>query len=223
MINKYNDWQNKNKHSGTLLLYMRTVSQKALGKCKQDGGRCNHVFSLIFRLLVSVGYRYTPYALYLLLVTLVETYNRVRMPVLKERERKTKDQLKAVFAYIRRKRDKEQQALAEIRAREEEEKKRKREEEKKKETVEDVKKEIEKCEAKLEELKQEKHRLFQQFKRVLNEEETKRQQEREAATLAAQHHHPSMHMHGTKAFGHHIPGQLEQKKQPGTPTGPGRV
>ena len=115
------------------------------------------------------------------------------MPILLERERQTKDQLKAVFAYIRKKRDKEQQALAEIRAKEEEEKRRKREEEKKKETVEDVKREIDKYEAKLEELKQEKHSLFQQFKRVLYEEDTKKRREREAAALAAQHQVPQPH------------------------------
>ena len=64
------------------------------------------------------------------------------MPVLIERTRPPKAQLRAVHAYIRRQREKGKQALAESKAKEEEEKQRKKEEEKKKETVEDVKKEI---------------------------------------------------------------------------------
>ena len=105
------------------------------------------------------------------------------MPVLIERTRPTKDQLRAVYAYIRRQREKGKQALAESKAKEEEEKQRKREQEKKKETVEDVKKEIAKLEAKLEELKQKKHDLFSQFKKALNyEDEIRKQQELQAAS-----------------------------------------
>ena len=109
------------------------------------------------------------------------------MPVLLERTRPTKDQLRAVHAYIRRQREKGKQALAESKAKEEEEKQRKREEEKKKETVEDVKKEIAELEAKLEQLKQKKHELFSQFKKALNYEEMKRQQETQAALKASAH------------------------------------
>ena len=108
------------------------------------------------------------------------------MPVLIERTRPTKDQLRAVYAYIRRQREKGKQALAESKAKEEEEKQRKREQEKKKETVEDVKKEIAKLEAKLEELKQKKHDLFSQFKKALNyEDEIRKQQELQAVRAAA--------------------------------------
>ena len=108
------------------------------------------------------------------------------MPVLIERTRPTNDQLRAVYAYIRRQREKGKQALAESKAKEEEEKQRKREQEKKKETVEDVKKEIAKLEAKLEELKQKKHDLFSQFKKALNyEDEIRKQQELQAVRAAA--------------------------------------
>ena len=108
------------------------------------------------------------------------------MPVLIERTRPPKAQLRAVHAYIRRQREKGKQALAESKAKEEEEKQRKKEEEKKKETVEDVKKEIAELEAKLEQLKQKKHDLFSQFKRALNyENELKRQQENQAALKAS--------------------------------------
>lgn len=110
------------------------------------------------------------------------------MPVLLERARPTKDQLRAVHAYIRRQREKGKQALAESKAKEEEEKQRKREEEKKKETVEDVKKEIVELEAKLEELKQKKHELFSQFKKALNyENEMKKQQETQASLKVSAH------------------------------------
>ena len=110
------------------------------------------------------------------------------MPVLLERSRPTKDQQRAVHAYIRRQREKGKQALAESKAKEEEEKQRKKEEEKKKETVEDVKKEIAELEAKLEQLKQKKHELFSQFKRALNyENEMKKQQENQATLKAAVH------------------------------------
>lgn len=115
------------------------------------------------------------------------------MPVLIERERPSKQQLKAVQAYIVRRRLKERQALEESRAKEEAEKQRKREEDKKKETVEDVKMEISKLEAKLESLKNEKHQLFLQLKKVLNEDEEKRQKERQAtAMMPPQHPHPLM-------------------------------
>ena len=97
------------------------------------------------------------------------------MPVLLERTRPTRHQLTAVYAYIRRKREKGKQALAESRAKEEEEKQRRREEEKKKETVDDVRKEIAALEAKLCKLKREKHELFLQFKKALNEDEMKKQ------------------------------------------------
>lgn len=108
------------------------------------------------------------------------------MPVLLERSRPTKDQQRAVHAYIRRQREKGKQALAESRAKEEEEKQRKKEEEKKKETVEDVKKEIAELESKLEQLKQKKHELFSQFKRALNyENEMKKQQENQASLKAS--------------------------------------
>ena len=108
------------------------------------------------------------------------------MPVLLERSRPTKDQQRAVHAYIRRQREKGKQALAESKAKEEEEKQRKKEEEKKKETVEDVKKEIAELESKLEQLKQKKHELFSQFKRALNyENEMKKQQENQASLKAS--------------------------------------
>lgn len=110
------------------------------------------------------------------------------MPVLLERTRPTKAQLRAVHAYIRRQREKGKQALAESKAKEEEEKQRKKEEEKKKETVEDVKKEIAELEAKLEQLKQKKHDLFSQFKRALNyENELKKQQESPVALKSSVH------------------------------------
>lgn len=110
------------------------------------------------------------------------------MPVLLERTRPSKDQLKALYAYIRRQREKGKQALAESKAKEEEEKQRKREEEKKKETVEDVKKEIAELEAKLERLKQQKHDLFNQFKKALNyEDEIRKQQEMQAMKAASVH------------------------------------
>jgi len=108
------------------------------------------------------------------------------MPVLLERSRPTKDQQRAVHAYIRRQREKGKQALAESKAKEEEEKQRKKEEEKKKETVEDVKKEIAELESKLEQLKEKKHELFSQFKRALNyENEMKKQQENQASLKAS--------------------------------------
>ena len=108
------------------------------------------------------------------------------MPVLLERKRPTKDQQRAVHAYIRRQREKGKQALAESKAKEEEEKQRKKEEEKKKETVEDVKKEIAELESKLEQLKEKKHELFSQFKRALNyENEMKKQQENQASLKAS--------------------------------------
>lgn len=108
------------------------------------------------------------------------------MPVLLERSRPTKDQQRAVHAYIRRQREKGKQALAESKAKEEEEKQRKKEEEKKKETVEDVKKEIAELELKLEQLKEKKHELFSQFKRALNyENEMKKQQENQASLKAS--------------------------------------
>ena len=107
------------------------------------------------------------------------------MPVLIERTHPTKGKLRAVYAYIRRQREKGKQALAESKAKEEEERQRKREEEKKKETVEDVKKEIAELEAKLEQLKQKKHDLFSQFKKALNyEDEVRRQQEIQALKTA---------------------------------------
>ncbi|XP_068748561.1 putative mediator of RNA polymerase II transcription subunit 26 [Montipora capricornis] len=107
------------------------------------------------------------------------------MPVLIERTHQTKGKLRAVYAYIRRQREKGKQALAESKAKEEEERQRKREEEKKKETVEDVKKEIAELEAKLEQLKQKKHDLFSQFKKALNyEDEVRRQQEIQALKTA---------------------------------------
>ena len=119
------------------------------------------------------------------------------MPVLLERTRATKDQLRAVYAYIRRQREKGKQALAESKAKEEEEKHRKREQEKKKETVEDVKKEIAKLEAKLEELKQKKHDLFSQFKKALNyEDEMRKQQELQAMKAAA----ASFHVFGVQGL-----------------------
>lgn len=108
------------------------------------------------------------------------------MPVLIERSRPTKNQQRAVYAYIRRQREKGKQALAESKAKEEEEKARKREEQKKKETVEDVKKEIAELEIKLEQLKQKKHDLFSQLKKALNhEDEARRQQEHQAMKTAA--------------------------------------
>ena len=111
------------------------------------------------------------------------------MPVLLERTRPTKDQLRAVYAYIRRQREKGKQALAESKAKEEEEKQRKREQERKKETVEDVKKEIAELEAKLEQLKQKKHDLFSQFKKALNyEDEMRKQKELQAMKAAASVH-----------------------------------
>lgn len=111
------------------------------------------------------------------------------MPVLLEGTRPTKDQLRAVYAYIRRQREKGKQALAESKAKEEEEKQRKREEQKKKETVEDVKKQIAELEAKLESLKEKKHDLFLQFKKALNyEDEMRKQQELQAMKVAATVH-----------------------------------
>lgn len=110
------------------------------------------------------------------------------MPVLIERTRPTKDQLRAVYAYIRRQREKGKQALAESKAKEEEEKQRKREEQKKKETVEDVKKSIAELEEKLEQLRQKKHDLFSQFKKALNyEEELRKQQDLQALKAASAH------------------------------------
>lgn len=109
------------------------------------------------------------------------------MPVLLERERPSEMQLKAVRAYILRRRQQERLALAESKAKEEAALQRKREQEKKKETVEDVKLEINKLEAKLESLKGEKHELFLQLKKVLNEDEQKRQKERQ---LVPAFHHP---------------------------------
>jgi G protein pathway suppressor 2 len=115
------------------------------------------------------------------------------MPVLIERERPSKEQLKAIQAYIMRRRLKERQALAESRAKEEAEKQRKREQEKKEETVEDVKMEISKLESKLESLKNEKHQLFLQLKKVLNEDEEKRQKVRQASVMVPpQSPHPMM-------------------------------
>ncbi|XP_067032374.1 G protein pathway suppressor 2-like [Acropora muricata] len=114
------------------------------------------------------------------------------MPVLIERSRPTKNQQRAVYAYIRRQREKGKQALAESKAKEEEEKARKREEQKKKETVEDVKKEIAELEIKLEQLKQKKHDLFSQLKKALNhEDEARRQQEHQAMKTAATGSHVS--------------------------------
>lgn len=111
-----------------------------------------------------------------------------KMPVLIERTRPTKHQLRAVYAYIRRQREKGKQALAESKAKEEEEKQRKRDEQKKKETVEDVKKEIAELEAKLERLKQKKHDLFSQFKKALNyEDEMRKQRELQAMKAASAH------------------------------------
>ena len=112
-----------------------------------------------------------------------------KMPVLLEGTRPTKDQLRGVYAYIRRQREKGKQALAESKAKEEEEKQRKREEQKKKETVEDVKKQIAELEAKLESLKEKKHDLFLQFKKALNyEDEMRKQQELQAMKAAATVH-----------------------------------
>lgn len=124
------------------------------------------------------------------------------MPVLLERSRPTKDQQRAVHAYIRRQREKGKQALAESKAKEEEEKKRKKEEEKKKETVEDVKKEITDLEEKLERLKQKKHELFSQFKRALNYENEMKKKQQEVTSLKATVHHiasSSRGMHGLSA------------------------
>lgn len=112
------------------------------------------------------------------------------MPVLLERKRPSERQLKAVRAYIMRRRQKERQALAECKAKEEAVMQWKREQEKKKETVEDVKLEISKLEEKLESLKNEKHELFLQLKKVLNEEsEQKRLKERQ---VHPPFHHPMM-------------------------------
>jgi len=109
------------------------------------------------------------------------------MPVLLERERPSEMQLKAVRAHIMRRRQLERLALAEREAREEAALQRKREQEKKKETVEDVKMQIINLETKLESLKNEKHELFLQLKKVLNEDEQKRQKERQ---LLAPFHNP---------------------------------
>lgn len=115
------------------------------------------------------------------------------MPVLLERERPSEAQLKAVRAYIMRRREKEKRALAESKAKQEAALQRKREQEKKKETVEDVKLEISKLEKKLECLKNEKHQLFLQLKKVLNEEaEQKRQKERQNPVPPFPSPHPLM-------------------------------
>ncbi|KAJ7387745.1 negative regulation of B cell receptor signaling pathway [Desmophyllum pertusum] len=110
------------------------------------------------------------------------------MPVLLERSRPTKDQQRAVHAYIRRQREKGNKLLPRAKRRRKK-KKAKEKKKKKKETVEDVKKEITDLEEKLERLKQKKHELFSQFKRALNYENEMKKKQQEVTSLKATVHH----------------------------------
>lgn len=123
------------------------------------------------------------------------------MPVLFERSRPTKEQLRAVFAHIRRRREREKAEQEAKRAKEEEEKKKKEEEaRKRKEELEDVAKQIATLEAKLISLRDEKHQLFAQLKKVLLQKQE--DENRKRPQFATAPYNPAEpHMTGPKGFG----------------------
>ena len=123
------------------------------------------------------------------------------MPVLFERSRPTKEQLRAVFAHIRRRREREKAEEQAKKAKEEEEKKKKEEEAKKrKEELEDVANQIAELEAKLVSLREEKHQLFAQLKKVLLQKQE--DENRKRPQFAPAPYNPAEpHVMGPKGFG----------------------
>lgn len=123
------------------------------------------------------------------------------MPILFERTRPTKQQLRAVFAHIRRRREREKAEAEAKRAKEEEEKKKKEEEARKsKEKLEDVAKQIEVLEAKLVSLKEEKHDLFAQLKKNLLQKQEDENRKRTQFSTALYNPGTGTQIAGPKGF-----------------------
>lgn len=121
------------------------------------------------------------------------------MPSLIEREETSPVMREALRCHILREREKRKQEVAEAekdferKAKEEEEKRKKEEEQHS--TIADIKEQLTSLQEKLESLRQEKHNLFWQFKKVLSEESKRKQRLREQSEFHSQvnsHYPPGM-------------------------------
>ncbi|KAK3581691.1 hypothetical protein CHS0354_032410 [Potamilus streckersoni] len=139
------------------------------------------------------------------------------MPVLLERPKMTKTMYQALKKHIIKEREKkkqaeeEQDALLERQRKEREMRKKKEEEDSL--TLEQTKEQIHQLEKKLESLKAEKHELFSQLKKVLNQEEESRKraqlkEQGEMLSLQQSYQHPSIP----------VSGHAMLLQQPGRPT-----
>eukprot|EP00058_Branchiostoma_floridae_P028559 XP_002614050.1 hypothetical protein BRAFLDRAFT_118438 [Branchiostoma floridae] len=123
------------------------------------------------------------------------------MPALLERPKLSQPMLAALKTHIMKEREKKRQEEQEAdkaleRKREEEEGTTEQQESM---TLEQTKEEIAKLQKKLDTLQEEKHQLFLQLKRVLNEEDKRKARMREQSDMAAMGHHiyqPGIHLAG---------------------------
>ncbi|CAM9847313.1 unnamed protein product [Lampetra planeri] len=153
------------------------------------------------------------------------------MPALLERPKMTKTMAVALHRHIMRERERKRQEeeeadkIMEQKMKEEQQRRRKKEEEERM-SLEETREQIAKLEEKLQALQDEKHQLFLQLKKVLNEEDKRRakiKEQNELAALSQQPYpagmtvHPGSHliMHGEERP-HHHPGTVraEEGAQP---------
>uniref|UniRef100_A0A8C4QSE7 G protein pathway suppressor 2 n=2 Tax=Eptatretus burgeri TaxID=7764 RepID=A0A8C4QSE7_EPTBU len=127
----------------------------------------------------------------------------VRMPALLERPKMTKTMAVALHKHVMRERERKRQEeeeadkIMEQKLKEEQQRRKKKEEEERM-SLEETSEQICKLEGKLASLQQEKHQLFLQLKKVLNEEDKRRakiKEQNELAALSQQPYASSLQMH----------------------------
>ncbi|XP_078696269.1 uncharacterized protein LOC144924672 isoform X2 [Branchiostoma floridae x Branchiostoma belcheri] len=124
------------------------------------------------------------------------------MPALLERPKLSQPMLAALKTHIMKEREKkrqEEQEADKALERKREEDRRRQQQQQESMTLEQTKEEIAKLQKKLDTLQEEKHQLFLQLKRVLNEEDKRKARMREQSDMAAMGHHiyqSGMHLAG---------------------------